>query len=350
MYIEPVPIFGAVTGGLSANYTINFALDLNHVIPLQAMWQGSPVKCKTLYIDNYTNSIPLRVTNGNSSQLVPQYSVGTVDISGFDDVILTAEGSCAVAMSVMSHASTKYGFDIRGALPASLTNDPYWANVVFLCHFNALTTSTTMIDTKSNNYNLTLFNYPSNTLSTSSPIFNETSLSCTINDSDNIGLTLGSTPSSSGFTFEVAYRPSSFIASNYNILFDVESGGANYSYIVALKIDGGGNATHISAGSNNGTMSLVDVAYSFTVGTTYFIAVDFISTTKALLYVNGTNIGEISGTMTAGTPSTVAKMASHRNMSGAKSALGTYDELRLTNYKRYTELKYDVQTAAFLNQ
>lgn len=357
MFIEPVPIFGAVTGGLSANYLIDFGVDLNHTIPLRAMWQGSPVECRTLYIDNYTNSVPFRVTNGNSSQLVPQYAVGTVDISGFDDVTLTSEGAAKVNVSLLSHVPSKYGFDIRGALPASLTNDPYWSDVTGLFHFDALTTATTIINEKNQTFSFTIQNTSTNKIVNSPTLYGSSQLHINTNAATNAFFNASVAAPMSAYTFEVALTPTvnDGVVGRYYVISNVEASAA-YAFIFALKCSGSSTFSHICMGATGGTaVTFLELPFEFNSNTTYHLSYVMITSTRSYIYVNGNLIGELNGTMDAGTHSATSYIGAHRNLTDQSSnplfsMRGYYDELRVTNKMRYTATKYDIQTAPFLNQ
>lgn len=115
------PSFGAAGLFLAAPYTLDFSKDLNYVIPIEGTWQGDRKKGRSLYIDNYANNISITVSSGNYSIRIPAYTSAYIDLSGFNDVFISADGVGSVPNSArLSTESKQTEMISRGNSPATI--------------------------------------------------------------------------------------------------------------------------------------------------------------------------------------------------------------------------------------
>lgn len=127
MFLQQAPSYGAAAQGLAASYSINLNTDLNHTIPLTSSWQGDPVKAKTLYVNNYANNFDITITNGGFTSIVPSLSIGYIDISSFDSIVISSTVTGTVPMAVYNFVVPP-GFESRGVSPETVSTVPFTNN------------------------------------------------------------------------------------------------------------------------------------------------------------------------------------------------------------------------------
>jgi hypothetical protein len=143
--LNPPAYQAAGKNGLAASYAVDFFQASQQVIPLSGSLQGAAVFAKTLYINNFSNSFSVTVTNGNYELVVPAYASAYVDIRGFNDVTLTIEngGSPTVPVKVLNFV-TQYGIQLKQSSTA--ITDPLISKVFALYHFEGNDGTTLVAD------------------------------------------------------------------------------------------------------------------------------------------------------------------------------------------------------------
>lgn len=149
MIIQNAPAYTPAGSGLAANYSISLSTDLQTLIPLQQSFNGSPVFARTMFVSNLSAGNTLEYSLNNVSATVPPYSDAYIDITGYTFIVITVPAAITVEISIFDY-SIPPGFIQRGSSPLSLINDPQWANVVGLYHFEGQNTSKQVLNSKRN--------------------------------------------------------------------------------------------------------------------------------------------------------------------------------------------------------
>lgn len=118
MIVEPSPAFSAAGDFLAALYSLNFTTDLTHSIPVEGTWQGDRKRAASIYFNNYANNFVITVSNGSNEIQVPAYSSGYVDLAGFNDIKIVADGVGDVK-ATLSTQPRQTGFSARGNAPST---------------------------------------------------------------------------------------------------------------------------------------------------------------------------------------------------------------------------------------
>lgn len=356
MILEQAPSYGAVSNnkGLGANYTLNFSLDLSHYIPLTGMWQGDAVKAKSLYINNYNNTFALNVTYGNKSKLVPALSVGHIDISQVDSVVIVSEGAASIAITVFNY-DVPEGFNARGNAPLSLTNDPYFASVGLLLHLDGINNGATIIDSKNNS----VYTLASSVLSISQKKFGDTSCHITTSGpDDDISIIPSPALVTTAQCHEFSVYPETQILSNNLILlYCITNVAVTQVYrLFGFTSDASGNITGVFVGlcsSGNPITKSLSIAVNVPLNAWSTFSVDFLDSNIIYVYMNGNLIGNGNGSG-LGTPSSIQFGVQSLVINAAnptvKRYLGYYDEVRITNRFRHSSQTYTVESTPFKDQ
>lgn len=326
MFLEQSPAYRGAANGLAASYAVNFTIDVDHFIPLTAIFQGDQVFGKTLYVDNYSSQYAITISNGAISAKVPAFSTANIDIRGFDFIQVTAESSAAgtVNMSVKNYID-QYGSQTRTFQSGGLTSDPYFASVKGLYHFNGNNGATFAPDTSpSGGYGL--INVSSlGSITTADSVFGGASLSL-VNSSSGSSPNLNTIlePHTTEFWIKRTNAGSGGIAGILYSSFQIKMTAAGV--IQAVMPNGG------SMGATALTLNAwTHVAY-----------VNLIS--YQLLFVQGALAGTIAGV--SGAISNSALTINSGGLLISNSIL--IDELRITNAARYTS-NFTVPTAQFFD-
>jgi len=331
--LENPPSYVPESNGLNCPYTLDFNADLTHILPLRGMWQGSPVQAKTLYVNNYSNNFTLTIKAGTNQSLVPALSQGYVNIEKFDEITIVSESGALVTIGVLDYPVPS-GFTSRGNAPNSLTSDPYFSSVLLLTHFENSNGSTLAVNSKTGGA------LPLGGSATISNLLYKFGSSSMMVDVASKRLDFTCTLAGTAETIEFYYSPLSMADGDYCLCCNNTKTGFTLGVTVS-----GGSIVNIFYGKYTGvvTKTLV-MPYTMTVGSFYNIAMTaFGGIIK--VFVNGVLVGSLTDAPTA------SSITLGSNLSVIfPSALGFYDEYRITEGVARYLTNYTQQTTPFLDQ
>lgn len=321
------PNYQAGRGGLIATYNVSFSSDPVQFIPLGGMFQGDPVYPYSLRVSNLTSASSFSVTVGNETDVVPPYSILTIDIRGATSVTLTGTSGQSCTVDVTNYAMP-FGVTTPGPGPTTSTpSDPYFSNVIGLYHFDAPNNTPYGVNSSKASVNCGTLNCssPYNTLiSTSNYQFGTSSLYATVNGASNW------TPSNSiSLTFPLTVEASFYVPTTTYV-------GQNFINVSNV---GFGMGYYSGTGQLNPYFNGIYTGISLNFNTWYQLAMVIYSTSYAGFFINGKYEYTLNGSFTPSTSFLIQP-----------AGIFYLDELRLTNgIARYSN-DYTPSTTAFLNQ
>lgn len=236
------------------------------------------------------------------------------------------------------------------AQTSTIPTDPFWANVVLLCHFDGVNGQTTSTDSSTAAHTLTFAGIAS--LQSTAAKFGTTGLdlsttanSAFVTSPDSADWNFGS----GSWTVELFVNPATSATATQRIIGQWQSSPANKSWAINRSNTGHLEVTRSIDGAL--TLTDIDVAATMTSGTWYNVAADYDSSTLTLrLYLNGVMLAkQVQARILF--DSTVALGIGNQPDGSAFKYAALFDEVRITKgIARYaSDAGFSVTSSAFPN-